>query len=276
MKIGILTNTYTQPTLDGVLGAVVAQGLQHVQFDLAAAGIGSLPEVISDEAADNIRVRMAAHHIELSALSGTFNMAHPDLQHRADGLQRLAVLVAACARLNTSVITLCTGTRDVTSMWRHHPDNGTPAAWRDMLATMQQAVQIAEIHAITLAFEPEVNNVVDSAHKARTLLDEIRSPCLKVVMDCANIFHTGELPKMRDIVSEAFDLLGNDMALAHAKDLDHDGDAGHLPAGHGLLDYGLYLSLLSKSSYSGPLILHGLREEQVPGCIAFLRFSNKG
>ena len=276
MKIGILTNTYTQPTLDGVLGAVVAQGLQHVQFDLAAAGIASLPEVISDEAADNIRVRMAAHHIELSALSGTFNMAHPDLQHRADGLQRLAVLVAACARLNTSVITLCTGTRDVTSMWRHHPDNGTPAAWRDMLATMQQAVQIAETHAITLAFEPEVNNVVDSAHKARTLLDEIRSPRLKVVMDCANIFHTGELPTMRDIVSEAFDLLGNDMALAHAKDLDHDGDAGHLPAGHGLLDYGLYLSLLSKSPYSGPLILHGLREEQVPGCIAFLRSNSKG
>ena len=139
-----------------------------------------------------------------------------------------------------------------------------------MTASMREAADIARQSRVVLAFEPEVNNVVDSARKARMLLDEIRSPRLKVVMDCANIFHAGELPKMRDIVSEAFDLLGDDIALAHAKDLDHDGDAGHLPAGHGLLDYSLYLSLLSKSSYPGPLILHGLREEQVPGCVAFL------
>ena len=135
---------------------------------------------------------------------------------------------------------------------------------------MQQAVQIADQYAITLAFEPEVNNVVDSARSARKLLDEIGSPRLKVVMDGANIFHAGELPRMREMLVEAFELLGDDIALAHAKDLDHDGDAGHLPAGHGLLDYGLYLSLLSKSGYTGPLILHGLREDQVPSCVAFL------
>jgi sugar phosphate isomerase/epimerase len=89
-------------------------------------------------------------------------------------------------------------------------------------------------------------------------------------MDGANIFHAGELPRMTEVLIEAFDLLGDDIALAHAKDLDHDGDAGHLPAGHGLLNYGLYLSLLSKSSYTGPIILHGLREEQVVGCVGFL------
>ncbi len=58
-------------------------------------------------------------------------------------------------------------------------------------------------------------------------------------------------------------MLGNDIALAHAKDLDHDGDAGHLAAGHGLLDYDHYLSLLQRSGYNGTLILHGLDESQV-------------
>jgi hypothetical protein len=29
--------------------------------------------------------------------------------------------------------------------------------------------------------------------------------------------------------------------------------------------------LLKKSSYDGPLVLHSLSEEQVPGCVAFLR-----
>jgi sugar phosphate isomerase/epimerase len=36
-----------------------------------------------------------------------------------------------------------------------------------------------------------VSNVIDSAQKARRLLDEIRSPRLKITMDAANLFHAG-------------------------------------------------------------------------------------
>lgn len=113
--------------------------------------------------------------------------------------------------------------------------------------------------------------MVDSAKKARRLLDEICSPHLKVTMDAANIFHGGELARMREILDEAFALLGKDIALAHAKDLSHDGDAGHEPAGHGKLDYDHCLSLLHACGYHEPLLLHGLSEAQVPGCVTFLR-----
>ena len=56
---------------------------------------------------------------------------------------------------------------------------------------------IASSYGLTLAIEPEVDNVVDSAVKARRLLDEMASPHLKVVIDPANLFHAGELPRMR-------------------------------------------------------------------------------
>jgi Xylose isomerase-like TIM barrel len=86
-----------------------------------------------------------------------------------------------------------------------------------------------------VAFEPEVNNVVDSARKARRFLDEIGSPFLKVTIDPANLFHAGEMPRMKEILDEAFALVGKDVVLAHAKDLDHDGNAGHKAAGQGKL-----------------------------------------
>lgn len=124
---------------------------------------------------------------------------------------------------------------------------------------------------MTLAFEPEVSNVIDSAQKARSLLDEMQSPYLKVCMDGANIFHKGELPKMREILDEAFALLGEDIALAHAKDLDRDGQAGHLAAGTGVLDYDQYLGLLKRCGYRGAVVLHGLSEDQVPFCVKFLQ-----
>ena len=272
--IGILTTTFpasSSASFESILDSIAAHALGEVQFDLSCAGLPSMPDAVDPAAADRIRAALAVRGIDMAALSGTFNMIHPDPAVRDDGLRRLDVLAAACARLGTQVITLCSGTRDTTSMWRRHPDNDTPEAWRDLLDVMGRAVRIADEHNVTLAFEPEVNNAADSARKARALIDAIGSPRLKVVMDGANIFHTGELPRMREILTEAFELLGDHIALAHAKDLDHDGDAGHLPAGHGLLDYGLYINLLKQSSYAGPLVLHGLRPDQIDGCAAFLR-----
>jgi len=271
VQIGILLGTFARPTLEARLEAVKACGLDCAQVSLDCAGLPAMPDEIPPDLAGRIRREAAARGITIAALQGTFNMSHPDAEHRRSGLRQLRLLAEACPQLGTSMIHLCTGTRDRESMWRRHPDNDSPAAWRDMAACVREATDIARQAGVVLAFEPEVNNVVDSAQKARRLLDEIGSPHLKVTIDPANIFHAGELPRMRELLDEAFALVGKDIALAHAKDLDHDGDAGHLAAGQGKLDYDRYLSLLRTCGFRGPLLLHGLSEAQVPGCIAFLR-----
>ena len=231
MQIGTMSGTFARATLEEALDAVADHGMNCVQFNLSSAGVTEMPTHINSELCDKIREAMSARHITMTALGGTYNMIHPDGQRRDDGLRKLRVLASACERLGTSVITLCTGSRDPDNMWRRHPDNDTPEAWADLTVSMRQAIQVAEEHQVTLAFEPEVANVVDSAIKARRIIDEIGSPYLKVVMDGANIFHAGELPRMREILDEAFALLGEHIAFAHAKDLDRDGEAGHLAAG---------------------------------------------
>jgi sugar phosphate isomerase/epimerase len=271
MDVGIYSHAFGRSTLEDVLDAIAGHGLHAIQLNLENAGLPTLPAEITPATVAQIRRELDARGMTVSALAGTYNMIDPDLAKRRDGLKRLAVLAAASSGLGASVITLCTGTRDPSNMWRRHPDNDRPEAWRDLVEVMAEAAQIAQANQVTLAFEPEVANVVDSAQKARRLLDEIGSPRLKVCIDGANLFHTGELPRMRDILDEAFELLGDDVALAHAKDLDHDGAAGHLPAGHGLLDYDQYLSLLQRVGYSGAVILHGLTEAQIDGCVEFLR-----
>jgi sugar phosphate isomerase/epimerase len=271
MQIGIFEKVFYRPTLDATLDAVREHGLAAVQFDLASAGLPSMPDWIEPEQAARIRNALVARGITMAAISGTFNIIHPDEAVRRDGMRRLRVLAAACPLLGTRVITLSTGTRDTANMWRGHPDNASPAAWRDVVAAMAEIAAIGEESDVVMAFEPEVNNVVDSARKARRLLDELRSRHIGVVIDGANVFHAGELARMAEILDEAFDLLGDHIALAHAKDLDHDGDAGNLPAGHGLLDYDRYVRLLQGCGYAGALVLHGLDERDVPACVAFLR-----
>jgi sugar phosphate isomerase/epimerase len=271
MQIGIFARTFVRPTLRETLETIKAHQLDCVQFNMACAGLPTLPGRIDPALADHVRGEMARRGITMAAISGTFNMIDPDLGKRREGLRRLGVLASACGQLGSSVITLCTGSRDPENMWHRHPDNDSPQAWEDLVTSMREALRIAQENDITLAFEPEVANVVDSAQKGRRLLEEMQSPRLKVVMDGANLFHAGELPRMREILDEAFNLLGEHLVIVHAKDLSRDGEAGHEAAGTGLLDYDCYLSHVRAVGFDGPLILHSLHEAQVPECVAFLR-----
>jgi sugar phosphate isomerase/epimerase len=143
MQIGILTKVFSRPTLEATLDAVQASGLDCVQLNMESAGLAAMPDEIDPGLADRIHREAAARRITIAAVQGTFNMCHPDAEFRRAGLRRLGVMAASCRRLGTSMIALCTGTRDPGDMWRRHPENDSPEAWRDMAATIREAVGIA-------------------------------------------------------------------------------------------------------------------------------------
>ena len=271
MQVGIMTGHFPRPTLAETLEAIIRHDIHHVQFNMGSAHLGGPLAERIDAAGPVIRQHIAARGMTIAALGGEVNMVHPDEAQRQQAIERLQVHIAACSAIGTSVIATCTGSRDPQSMWRKHPENDSAAAWRVLLDTLETVLPAAEAAGVTIAFEPEVNNVANTAAKSRRLIDELGSPSLGVVMDAANIFNDGELPRMAEILDEAFDLLGEHIAIAHGKDLDHDGDAGHLAAGTGKLDYARYVKLLCSLPFDVPVILHGLKEEQVDASAAMLR-----
>jgi sugar phosphate isomerase/epimerase len=268
--IGIFAKTFSRPTPEENLDAVRSHRLGVVQYNLACAGLPTLPDRIEPALAQQIATAAASRRIAFAAVSGTFNMIDPVRVRRDAGLRRLRQLAGACALLGTKIITLCTGTRDPDDMWRGHRGNSCPDAWADLLEAMERALAIAEEHDLWLAVEPETANVVDSPLKARRLLDQLDSPRLKIIIDPANLFQVEDLPHQRTILDAAFDLLGPDIVLAHAKDVRVvSGTVHHVAAGTGVLDYPYYLTLLRHLPV--PLIVHGLAETEVEEALAFLR-----
>ena len=271
MQVGIMSGTFPRPSLGESLDAILAHDIRHLQFNWGSAHpSGPLPDVI-DEICPIIREETSKRDMVIAAVAGNVNMVDTDPEKRRQGVDRLSMIIGAAKSAGTSVVATCTGSRHPESMWRHHPDNASPEAWSDLRGTLEQVLPVAEAAGVTVAFEPEINNVASDAQRSRRIIDEMASPNLKVVFDAANIFGKDDLPRMSEVLDEAFDLLGEYVAIAHGKDLDHGGDAGHLAAGTGKLDYARYVKFLCGLPFDVPIILHGLSEQQVPESAAMLR-----
>jgi len=270
VELGIFAKTYQRDRLDDILDAVVADGFSVVQFNMACAGLDSMPAQIELHTVEEIREGLRKRGLKMCALSATFNMIHPNLSKREGGVQRFAILAKSAKLLGTDLLTLCTGTRDPTSMWKYHPDNTTPQAWQDLTETLSKCITIAEEYDLRLGIEPEIHNVIDGPQRAKQLLEEMQCPRLVIVMDPANIFRFRDLPQMDTVLRKSFDLLGSFIALAHCKDVSDDDPPIYGAAGTGVLNYRLYIDLLRQTEYQGPLVFHSLSEQQVPTSVEYV------
>lgn len=268
MRLGIFAKTFPGHDPEKVLGQARAAGFRSVQYNMACSGLAPMPDSIEPAIATAIGASAAREGLAIAALSGTYNMIHPDPEVRAEGLRRLEILAANASAIGTDLITLCTGTRDPVDQWRAHPDNNSREAWHDLLVHMEKLVRLAEQYDIRLGIEPELGNVVNSAAKARHLIDALESDRLVVVLDPANLFEAEPLDQQRDIVSAAIDLLDDRIVMAHAK--DRDAQSHFVTAGQGVLDYDHFLGRLKASGFTGDLVTHGLAASEAIGVLSFL------
>ncbi|MBZ9864806.1 sugar phosphate isomerase/epimerase [Mesorhizobium sp. CA15] len=268
MQVGVFAKTFPGSEPRNVLAAVRDAGFAVTQFNLACAGLPSMPDAVPDAVIDAISAAAKATGIGLAALSGTYNMAHPDSRMREDGLRRLAVVIETAARLSIPLVALCTGTRNAEDQWAYHPNNADPSAWVDMAREMEKALLIAERHGVDLGIEPEQANIVTSADAAMRLIAEMGSKRLRMVLDPANLFERANADQARSIVAEAVERAAGHVYLAHAKDRFADGRFA--TAGQGVVDFPDFITRLKATGFDGPLVTHGLSAEEAPGVARFL------
>lgn len=265
MTPGIFAKTFPGSDPATVLGRVKAAGFATAHYNMACSGLSAMPGTIAPNIARAV-ADAAAGSVPICAVSGTYNMIHPDPALRALGLARLATLAGACGDLGCDTITLCTGTNHPTDQWAWHAENGSLASWGMLCGEMAKAIAIAEAHGLYLGIEPELANVVADAASARRLLDEMQSDRLTIILDPANLFEIAD--DTRDIIARAVDLLAGRIGMAHAKDRHPDGSFA--TAGQGVVDFPHFLGRLKAVGFTGPVIAHGLSADEAPGVARFL------
>ncbi len=263
-SLGVMVREVKRPTFDESLERIHDMGFESVQFNLNVLGYATVPETLPPGKAGEIGATFWAYGLNLAAISGTFNAAHPDETVRKAGINGIKVLSEAAEDMGTRIITLSTGTRDPDNLWKTHPDNDTEIAWTAMINTITRLIKIAEANSVILAFKPEASNIVNSVEKAIRLIEQVDSENLKVVLDPVNLVTPDTIDQQLEIFTNAFSLLSDRIALVHISDVagwkELTGEAQRVPAGKGRIDYPGFIRLLKKSVYQGPLILQGLDE----------------
>jgi sugar phosphate isomerase/epimerase len=265
-----------------LFGRIRGHGFETVQFafsDVTEARFVPSGQIEIPENIDDALIRLVAAEakrccLPIGAVNGTFNAAHPDPAIRAEGVRRFEVLAAATTKLGCPIITLCSGTRNPDYLWSPHAANGEASAWADMIEVMKALAAIAERHGIVLAIETEAANVVDTPEKARRAMEEVGSARLKMVMDCANLFHPGEAMRANvdAAIRHAFALFGGEVVVAHGKDIRESEGIDFCATGEGIVDYVLFARLLAESRFPGDMMLHGIfDEEKMPAALALMR-----
>ena len=104
---------------------------------------------------------------------------------------------------------------------------------------------------------------------ALQLIDELETDRIKIILDPANLFEEASVEEIREKIAEAVELLAPYIVLAHAKDRTTAGE--FKAAGKGDVDFPYFVQELKRVGFSGPMVLHGLSEEEVPDCVAYLQ-----
>lgn len=270
MEYGIFSKVYIDYEFEIALHKIKDQGLNTVQFNFANVGLSSLPKVINEDLISKIKEATINSGVDIAVISGTFNTLELNQDKKKGNLKCFATVVKAAKALSVPYVSISTGSFNQRDFWSPHPDNHTEQAWELLQHTLAAMLDIAAANEVTIIFEPEQANVVSTAEDSLRLLNYFDTPYLKVLFDAANIVTPMDvndtLGKIKNTLSE----LKNYIALAHCKDcVVTEGEVTFAPVGKGNLPLKEYLQELSKY-YEGPIIMHGLNEEDVPFALNYL------
>jgi sugar phosphate isomerase/epimerase len=219
LKLGIMSSVYADLPVDEAARQIKADGFSNVVTDFAFADVHFNPLEPDWAAARKIVSTLERAGIEIVSLFGCYNVVDPDLKKRKLGEARIEALLSSGDRLGCRLVSTETGTFNSQSEWESAPEDQTEQGYLQCKSALEQHARFAEKHGAVLAIETYYRNIIGTIDRAERLFREVKSPALRLVMDPCNYFRKEDLPRMKPMLEAMFQRLGDQIVIAHAKDV---------------------------------------------------------
>ncbi len=242
------------------------------------AGAVTSPEpwnTMKDSQLRELRAALKQHDVVIFEVGGYTNMLHPDPATRQKNLKSLAMCIETADKIGCPMVGTISGSLDPKDFFNVTPENWSEKTWKTLVEGVRQVLRDTSGCKAGIGMEAQVTTNIDGPKAHKRLMEDVGDKRCLVNLDpvnmcsLANYYHTTEL------LNECFDLLGEQILGAHAKDtyIIPDQQTVHVQevcAGRGVMDYETYLVRLSRMKWPRTLLPEHVPAEQLIEAKAYI------
>lgn len=270
MQFGIRLHDAVQAPVEDRLKIVKEQGFTcaHVALSKVISENSVAPEALTPGYAMYLRRLFDKYELDCAVLGCYLNLATPDAAQLKAAQEKYMANIRFAAHLGAGVVGTETGAPNVEYKFEE-------ACWNEeslqiFIRNLRPVVKYAEQMGGLVAIEPVVRHIVCNPVRARRVLDEIGSPNLRIILDPVNLLEIYNYEKQDEIIDEAIELLGKDVAVLHVKDFAiTDGRLVSVPVGQGQCHWDRIMPYMKKEK---PYMHATLEDTRPDNAVAALNY----
>ena len=247
MQFGIRLHDAVQAPIEERLRIVKEHGFTcaHVALSKVISENSVAPSALTPGYAMYLKRLFDKNELDCAVLGCYLNLANPDAAQLRQIQDKYMANIRFAAHLGAGVVGTETGAPNTAYKFEE-------ACWNEeslqtFIKNLRPVVEYAERMGVLMAIEPVVRHIVCNPVRARRVLDEINSPNLRIILDPVNLLEIYNYEKQDEILDEAVELLGKDVAVLHVKDfVIEDGKMVSVPVGQGLCHWERVIPYMKK------------------------------
>lgn len=269
LKIGIRAHDLDNApfnSIDELINELKKNNLHYVQLVFKKAFKNfSLDEnniqILSDALKEN--------EINVAMLGAYFNMIHPDIEKRRNGLLYFKECQKYARMLGTKYVGSETGSANG-DKWTYNPFNHTDEAYEIVKETTLDLIQCGNAFDCQPIIEGAYNHVIYNPSKLKQLVDETNLN--NVTIDIFNFLNIENYQEHTKILDDALKLLKDKITIFHLKDfIIQENKLTQVGLGQGLMDYDYIIPKIKENCPHAILILEGITKDDIAQSLVFLR-----
>ncbi|MEC6747985.1 sugar phosphate isomerase/epimerase [Marinilactibacillus sp. XAAS-LB27] len=260
LNLGIRAHDLGLIEMNQLIEKLNCYNLKHVQFAIKK----SFPEVM--DTYDKLTPGLATYYaeqfnkagIKISILGCYVNIIDRNVEKREIALNDFIKHLSLSQSFNASMVATETG-----SVGKGYTEeNFTTKAFNEVVSSVRKLTTVAEKFGTIVAIEAGMNHPLHSAKLAYQMIQEIQSPNLKIILDCANLISIDNYERQSAVIEEALDLLDEHIVAMHIKDyVIKENKVEIVPVGTGEMQYEKILSFIK---YKKPNLFVSLEATREP------------
>ena len=273
MRIGIRAHDMEYAPLEQLIPNIHNMGFHCMHIALSKSIKEFKPEIetMTPGLAMYMKELCIENKVDVAVLGCYLNLGNPDPKQLANIVEKYKAHIRFASVLGCAVVGTETGA--VNTEYKFDPANHSEEALEIFIKNLRPVIAYAEKFGVIFAIEPVYKHIVYTIERAKKVLDAINSPNLQIIFDPVNVLSVDNIKDQDEIIKNAFDLLGKDIAIIHAKDfVVQNNELISVAAGTGGLNYPLLLKLVKQHK---PYV-HVTLEDTIPSnAIAAREFMEK-